>query len=191
MPPREAFVAPWHEIAVDLIGPWSITDQYGRKHQFTALTVIDTVTTYCEVILLDNKTAEHVGWQLKHQWLARYPKPQRCVFDQGNEFLGEEFQKVLRTLRIHPAGSTVKNPQSNAVCERLHQSIGNAIRALTHENTPRPKTESKAFIQSALLTAAYGARTALHSTMKASPGAMAFHRDMILNIPLIVDFEML
>ena len=29
LPPREAFVAPWHEIAVDLlvIGPWSITDQ--------------------------------------------------------------------------------------------------------------------------------------------------------------------
>ena len=27
--------------------------------------------------------------------------------------------------------------------------------------------------------------------MKASPGAMAFHRDMILNIPLIVDFELL
>ena len=27
--------------------------------------------------------------------------------------------------------------------------------------------------------------------MKASPGSMAFHRDMILNIPLIVDFELL
>ena len=98
---------------------------------------------------------------------------------------------MLRKHGIHPAGSTVKNPQSNAVCERLHQSIGNSLRALTHDNTPRTKTESKALIQSVLQTAAYGARSALHSTMKASPGAMAFHRDMILNIPLIVDFELL
>ena len=167
------------EIAVDFIGPWSVKDQYGRNHKFTALTVIDTVTTYCEVILLENKTAEHVGWQLENQWLARYPRPERCVFDQGNEFLGEDFQAVLRKHGIHPAGSTVKNPQSNAVCERLHQSIGNSLRALTHDNTPRTKTESKALIQSVLQTAAYGARSALHSTMEASPGAMAFHRDRI------------
>lgn len=52
LPPREPFVAPWHEIAVDLIGPWSLTDQDGNIYSFTALTIIDTVTTYCEVVLL-------------------------------------------------------------------------------------------------------------------------------------------
>ena len=46
-------------------------------------------------------------------------------------------------------------------------------------------------IDTALQTAAYAARTCMHSTMKLSPGSMAFHRDMVLNIPLIVDFELI
>ena len=191
LPPREAFVAPWHEIAVDLIGPWVLYDQDGNAHSFTALTIIDTVTTYCEVILLRNKSAAHVALQLENQWLSCYPKPARCVFDQGNEFLGEAFQAVLRRHGIKPAGSTIKNPESNAVCERLHQSIGNALRALNYNHPPNNGVEAAERVDTALQTAAYAARTALHTTMKVSPGSIAFHRDMILNILLIVDFELL
>ena len=191
LPPRETFVAPWHEIAVDLIGPWSLHDEQGNTHTFTALTVLDTATTYCEVILLRNKTAAHVALQLENHWLSRYPRPARCIFDQGNEFLGEAFQATLRRHGIHPAGSTVKNPQSNAVCERLHQSIANALRALNFSRPPHEEAEAAERIETALQTAAYAARSAMHSTMKQSPGSMAFHRDMILNIPLLVDFELI
>ena len=190
LPPQQAFVAPWHEIAVDLIGPWTLKGA-GMNHIFTALTIIDTVTTYCELVLLKNKTASHVGWQFEHQWLARYPKPARVVFDQGNKLLGEDFQAVLRLNGIKPAGSTVKNPQSNAVCERLHQSIGNTLRALNYERPQRTKEEASKLVNTALQTAAYAARTAIHTTMQMSPGSMAFHRDMVLNIPLLVDFELL
>ena len=189
LPPRNAQVAPWHEVAVDLIGPWKIKAA-GKEHSFMALTIIDTVTTYCEVQLLKNKTAEHVGWQFENQWLSRYPKPSRCVFDQGNEFLGEDFQAMLRRHGIKPAGSMVKNPQSNAVCERLHQSIGNTLRAV--QTLPvRTKEEASARVHSALQTVAYAARAAIHTTLQMSPRSMAFHRDMILNIPLHVDFELL
>jgi len=31
----------------------------------------------------------------------------------------------------------------------------------------------------------------MHTTMKESPGNMAYPRDMLLNIPLIVDFELM
>ncbi len=156
-PPREAIIAPWEEIAVDLIGPWKMRDSKGNHHQFSALTIIDTVTTYCEVALIRNKTAKHIGLLLENNWLSRYPRPQRCVFDQGTEFLGEEFQAVLRTHGIKPGGSTVRNPQSNAVCERLHQSIGNSLRAFGYEHPPRNKSESAERINTALQTAAYAA----------------------------------
>ena len=46
-------------------------------------------------------------------------------------------------------------------------------------------------INTALQTAAYAARVSMHSTMKETPGNMAFHRDMLLNIPLLVDFELM
>jgi transposase InsO family protein len=190
-PPREATVAPWQEVAVDLIGPWTIVDEQGEQHKFTAITIVDNVTTYCEIQVMRNKTAAHAGWQLENQWLARYPMPSRCIFDQGNEFLGEGFQAVLRRHHIKPVPATVKNPQANAVCERLHQSVGNTLRAFNRERPPRDQEEAEARIVSALQTAAYAARVSMHTTMKLSPGAMAFHRDMLLNIPVIVDFELL
>ena len=42
-PPREASAHPWREIAINLIGPWTL-EVGGHKKEFRALTVIDTVT---------------------------------------------------------------------------------------------------------------------------------------------------
>jgi hypothetical protein len=46
-------------------------------------------------------------------------------------------------------------------------------------------------IVTALQTAAYSAREASHGSLKITPGALVFHRDMILNIPIIADLELL
>jgi hypothetical protein len=43
LPPRHAIVAPWHEIHIDLIGPWRFRVQ-GIELHFNALTIIDPVT---------------------------------------------------------------------------------------------------------------------------------------------------
>ena len=48
---------------------------------FTALTIIDTVTNLVELVRLDNKTAANVALQFENTWLARYPKPMRCIHD--------------------------------------------------------------------------------------------------------------
>ena len=79
----------------------------------------------------------------------------------------------------------------NAVCERLHQSMGNALRVLNYSAPPSTAIGAEERVNSALQTAAYAARTAMHTTMKESPGTLAFHRDMLLNIPLLVDFELI
>ena len=48
-PPRDALVAPWFEVAVDLIGPRNVTIS-SRVFTFHALTCIDTVTNLVEEI---------------------------------------------------------------------------------------------------------------------------------------------
>ena len=50
----------WQEVAINLIGPWTFTVN-GASYTFRALTMIDTVTNYCELIRIDNKSAAHVG----------------------------------------------------------------------------------------------------------------------------------
>ena len=93
-PAREAELLPWSNIAVDLIGPWTlkIDDQ---NIKFTALTIIDTVTNLVEIVRLENKSSAHVALQFENNWLARYPLPSHITYDQGTKFTGAEFQNCL------------------------------------------------------------------------------------------------
>ena len=52
LPPRNALSTPWLEVAVDLIGPWSIKVN-SQELVFHALTCIDTVTNLAEVIRIE------------------------------------------------------------------------------------------------------------------------------------------
>jgi hypothetical protein len=85
----------------------------------------------------------------------------------------------------------VKNPQSNAVLEQLHQSIGNSLHTLNYAHLPRNAAETVDFIKTALQIATYATQASMISTMRITPGLMAFHWDMFLNIPLEVDFALL
>ena len=189
LPPRNAAQTAWQEIAVDLIGPWTIQSR-GQEIQFYALTIIDTVTNFCEIVQIHEKTADHVASQFRDTWLSRYPRPVRVIYDQGNEFLGYEFQKMLHSNGIKSNVSTVKNPMSNAIVERLHQTITNSLHAsLYGHRLSGGQQRANATVHSILQQAAYAVRATVHHTLKYSPGALVFGRDMILDIPVIADLR--
>jgi hypothetical protein len=190
LPERISSFTPWSEIAVDTIGPWTIRDQQGSTHSFKALTIIDTVTNLLEIVRTDNGTAEHTADLFRHQWLSRYPKPNSVIFDPGTEFKGA-FKEQLYRYGITPHPSSVKNPQSNAIVERVHQTIGDMLRALVYENPPEDLLQATKIVDDALSKVAYAARSSIHSTLGISPGALVYNRDMILDIPIIADLEIL
>jgi hypothetical protein len=122
-------------------------------------------------------------------WLSRYPWPERCVHDNGGEFVGQEFQFLLQGCRIKDAPASSKNPQADAICERMHQMVGNVLRTLLHGEPLRDVTKAKDFIDEALLIATHAMRTGIHTTLGSSPGNLVFNRDVFLNIPLIMDWH--
>mmetsp|Transcript_24155 Transcript_24155/g.44924 ORF Transcript_24155/g.44924 Transcript_24155/m.44924 type:complete len:177 (+) Transcript_24155:849-1379(+) len=87
--------------------------------------------------------------------------------------------------------TTSKNPQANSVCERMHQSIGNSLRVLSTMNPPNGITSAKQLVDSAIADAVFATRSTYHSTLKTTPGGLAFGRDMVLNIPLVTDLQTL
>ena len=109
----------WDEVAVNLIGPWKIKVN-GQIFVFNALTCVDPVTNLVEIIRIQNKTSNHVAQQFENCWLLQYPSPNQCVYDNGGEFCGNEFQQILVEHMIEPAGTTVKNSQANGNCEQMH-----------------------------------------------------------------------
>jgi transposase InsO family protein len=183
-------MAPWQENHVDLIGPWKIKIN-GIDVEFRALTVIDPVTNLVELVRLDNKTSEHVAQQYANTWLSRYPWPEACIHDNGGEFVGLPFQRLLEQCAIRSRATTARNPQANAICERMHQTVGNILRTLLHGEPVTAQT-APAIVDNALATTVHALRTAIsRSLANHSPGELAFHRHMLLNIPILADLQAL
>jgi transposase InsO family protein len=187
---REAPLLPWQDVAVDLIGPWTLAigDQ---KLKFSALTMIDMVTNLVEVVRVNNKTAAHIAMHFENTWLSRYPRPLNVIHDQGGEFIGYEFLRRLQVHNIRSRTTTAKNPQANSVCERMHQAIGNTLRVLYTMEPPQGVVQAEQLVDTAIADAVYATRCTYHSTLKTTPGGLAFGRDMILNIPLVTDLQQL
>ena len=165
LPPHNAINMAWQDVAIDLIGPWTFTVN-SATYTFCALTMIGTVTNYCELIRIDNKSAAHVGQKFKNKWLSWYPCPQSCIYDQGNEFLGYRFQQHLQHYNIHSKVSMVKNLQSNAVAECLHQTVTNILCSTLYANPPDNQLEAELLVDTALQKAAYAMRATVHTTLK-------------------------
>ena len=114
----------------------------------------------------------------------------RCVHDKGGEFIGAEFQWLLELFSIKDVCSTSKNPQSNAVCERMHQTVENVLRTMIHSHPPRLNmAQAKDIVDAALATAMHAMRTTVATTLGSAPGSLAFSRDMFLNVPLVADWQ--
>ena len=186
LPPRNAVNMAWQDVAINLIGPWTFTVN-DASYTFCALTMIDTVTNYCELIRINNKSAAHVGQKFENEWLSWYPHPQSCIYNQGNEFLGFQFQQHLHCYNIHSKVSMVKNLQSNAAAECLHQTVTNILHSTLYANPLDNQMEAELLVDTALQKAAYAMCATVHTTLKVTPGSLVYQRDMILNILVVAD----
>jgi transposase InsO family protein len=188
LPGRNAPLVPWDEVAVDLIGPWKIQIQ-NQEYLFHALTCIDPVTNLTELIRIDSKQSLHVTQLFANCWLSRYPRPNRCLHDNGGEFTGHPFQALLLHHNIKDVPTTVKNPQANAVCERMHKVVATLLRTLSQTHPIQDYHQAVNLIDTALAKAMHSLRATHNRTLGMSPGGLVFQRDMILDIPTIGDLH--
>jgi transposase InsO family protein len=191
VPPRNDTGTPWEDVAVDTIGPWKIPIDGGIMLQVHALTIIDVTTTLSEAVRIEDASAAHAALKFHNTWLARYPKPVRVIHDQGREFVGIRFQELLQQEGILSVPTSVRNPQANAVCERLHKTVEDSLNTYLRHQVPPDVTTATELVDSVLAAAQRAIRAAVHSTLKISPGALVFHRDMMLPIPIMADYNLL
>ena len=128
-------LSPWDEVHVDMIGPWKVSIN-DFEYQFRAVTCIDAIVNLSGVIPVVNARSKTVANAFEDGWLSRYPRPRKCIHDNGNEFLGPEFLHMLSRDNITSVPTTVKNPQTNAVVERLHQTLKTTIAISLKEKPP-------------------------------------------------------
>ncbi len=82
--------------------------------------------------------------------------------------------------------TSVKNPQANAILERIHAVLGNMLRT---SELDMAKTVKASDIDVFLSDAAWAVHSTYHTVCKASPGAVIFGQDMLFDIPFIADWQ--
>ena len=94
---------------------------------------------------------------------------------------------LLSRYGIKDVCTAVRNPQANAICERMHQTIGDILRVVLHTNPPQNINDANQVIDNALATCMHAMRCSVSAQIGTTPGAMVFGRDMIMDVPLLAN----
>jgi transposase InsO family protein len=141
------------------------------------LTMCDPATGWFEVAEIKDKTSEGTAKILDQIWLCRYPRPKRCISDNGNEFLGKEFQEILQSYGVKSVPTTVKNPQANFV-EHVHQTLGNMWRSYELEDHDFDYQDPWLQI---IAKCAWAIGSTVLSVLNATPAQIVFGSDMLFD----------
>jgi hypothetical protein len=188
---------------VDLIGPYTLKGKDGTIIDFMALTMIDLATSWFEAVELllvcrlktvtvfgkessiieeiFDKISEHIARLVNKMWLSRYPRCCYIIYNNGSEFK-LNFEYFCVTYGIKGKTTMIKNPQANAILERLHQVLAQMLHTseldMAEIITP---DDVNVFLDNA----AWAICSTYHTVLKPSPSAAIFGRDMLFDIPFI------
>lgn len=100
--------------------------------------------------------------------------------------MGHDFKELLKQYGIKGKPITTRNPQANAIVERVHQVLGNIVRTFELEDNYLDEKDP----WKGLFTAtAFAIRSTYHTTLQKTPGQLVFGRDMIFNIQHTANWE--
>ena len=169
----------WEKLCVDLIGPYKIKRRGKETLTLWCVTMIDPATGWFEMKELPDKQAITVANLVEQTWLTRYPWPTEITYDKGTEFMAEFAEMIKNDYGLEKRGATKRNPQANAIIERIHQTIGNIIRTFQAQDNPYLDEENP--WDGILAATMFATRATYHTTTQATPAQLVFGRDAILN----------
>jgi hypothetical protein len=145
LPPKIVLSIPWEALCVDLVGPYTLKGKDSLSIDFMALTMIDPASSWFEVVELPtimqlmtkkvngkertikeqifDKSSDQISQLVNKIWLCRYLRCCYLIYNNGSEFK-LHFETLWDSYGIKHKPTTIKNPQANAIYERVHQVLG-------------------------------------------------------------------
>eukprot|EP00956_Cyclotella_meneghiniana_P038463 scaffold154747_cov38-Cyclotella_meneghiniana.AAC.3 len=96
------------------------------------------------------------------------------------------FQSLCDSFGLKCKPTSIKNPQANAILERIHQTLVNMMRTAELDMADSVSPND---IADFLNDAAWAVRSTYYTVLKASPGAAIFGRDMLFDVPFLADWK--
>jgi hypothetical protein len=132
-----------------------------------------------------DKTSERIAQLVNKTWLSRYPRCCYIIYNNGSEFK-LNFEYLCETYGIKRKPTTIKNPQVNAILERLHQVLAQMLRT---SKLDMAETITPDDVDVFLDSTAWAICFTYHTVLKASPGVAILGHDMLFDIPFIADWN--
>lgn len=93
---------------------------------------------------------------------------------------------MLKDFAIKATCTSIKNPQSNAILERIRQVVGSMLKTKDLVNIEFDELDMWSPI---LASVAYAIRCSHHSTLNTTHGQLVFGRDMLLDLKFEPNYE--
>ena len=179
---------PWQTVHVDCGGPWKIRFECEETKKILTFDIhvigmVDASTNWCEVARIQTASSIAVAKAVDLNWFSRYPHPLECVHDNGKEFTGIEFQELLISYGVKAKPSTVKNPQANAIVERIFGTLEEQIRTTVFDDNWSED------IDTLIQACAFALRVTTPANGPYSPAQLAFGYDLIFRQKVVIDWE--
>ena len=110
-------------IHLDIVGP--LPESHGHKF---LLTIYDRCSRWVEAFALKRDCADEIAKAFL-QYVSRFGLPSSACSDNGNSFVSNLWQDVLRTFGIKVKFTPAYHAATNGAIERKHQDIKNALKA--------------------------------------------------------------
>ena len=107
--------------------------------------------------------------------------------DRGREFAAEVSHTLRYEYGLNKKLITTRNPQANAMVERVHQTVHNMIR--TSGLTDETELSDDFGFQGILAAVRRAVNSTVHTTLRATPTQLVFARDALLNVSFQADWE--
>ncbi len=192
LPSKIVISTPWEALCVHLVSPYTLKGKDGLSIDFMALTMINSASSWFKVVELPtimqlmtkkvngkertikkqifDKSSDQISWLVNKTWLCRYPRCQYLIHDNGSEFK-LHFETLCNSYGIKRKPTIIKNPQANAICERVNQVLGTMMRT---SELDMADSVDPADIDTFIDNAAWAICSTYHTVLKASPGAAIF-----------------
>ena len=141
--------------------------------------MIDEGSGWLEITSIQNKQSEEIARLVDDIWFSRYLRPLCCIHDNGGGFIGEGFVEMLESYGVDSNPTTIKNPQSNGIHERMYLVLCEILRT-QRLIVPKGSTAARE-INSILQRTAWAMRTSTNLITKYSPVQLVFERDMFIH----------
>ena len=131
------------------------------------------------------KTSKQISCLVNNMWFSRYPRPRYVTYDNGSEFK-LHFKDLCDTYGLKCKSTILINPHANAILECTHQVI---VNMLCPSKLDMTHTLAEEDISDFLANAPCAICSTHHTVLKTSPGSAIFSRDVLFDIPYLVDWK--